>query len=76
MTELGQVLCVWWKDDSFIELGAQYIHGQEDNPIYYLAKEHKLIDEEFHDIVEPADEGVDDSLNLNFYESKTSIKRN
>lgn len=30
-------------NDSFVEIGAQWIHGQDDNIAYELAKEYQLL---------------------------------
>lgn len=36
--------------DSFLEIGAQYLHGQIDNPIYYVARDNKQLEERFNEI--------------------------
>ena len=38
-------------EDSFLENGAQYVEGQENNPIYYIARDNKLIDPKFDEIL-------------------------
>ena len=48
--------------DSFLEMGAQYIHGQENNPIYYIARENKQIDDVYNEILsEDEPDDVDNS---------------
>jgi len=37
--------------NSFLELGAQYIHGQVDNPIYNISRDHKQIDARYDRIM-------------------------
>ncbi|XP_023218863.1 uncharacterized protein LOC111621045 [Centruroides sculpturatus] len=37
---------------SYIEMGAQWIHGQKDNVLYELAKEHDLVDDDAPDYFE------------------------
>lgn len=36
---------LFWKDHTYVELGAQWIHGRKGNPIYELAKQLHLVDE-------------------------------
>ena len=41
--------------NGFLENGAQFIHGQKSNPIYYIARDNQLIDSKFNQIIEDSD---------------------
>ena len=51
-----------------MEFGAQFIHGQVDNPIYKIAVENNLIDECYSKILHDSDEDLDkhNGLKINF----------
>ena len=38
----------------------KYIHGQEENPIYYIARDNKQIDEKYNEIISD-DENIEDN---------------
>uniref|UniRef100_A0A8D8SUJ6 Spermine oxidase n=1 Tax=Cacopsylla melanoneura TaxID=428564 RepID=A0A8D8SUJ6_9HEMI len=42
----GRVYNLPYEGDTFIDMGAQWVHGQEGNPVYQMAKEHQLVKEE------------------------------
>ena len=46
-------------DKSFLEFGAQFIHGQSNNPIFYIAREKKQIEEKYNRILIDDDEDED-----------------
>ena len=49
-------------EDSFLEIGAQFIHGQQNNPIYYIARDNQQIDEIYNEIQSDDDQdSVDNS---------------
>ena len=47
-------------NDSFLEIGAQFLHGQQDNPIYYIARDNKQIEEKYNEILDD-DENIEDN---------------
>ncbi len=47
-------------EHSFLEIGAQFIHGQLNNPIYYIAREKKQIEEKYNEIIID-DENIEDN---------------
>ena len=38
----------------------KYIHGQKNNPIYYIARENKLIDKRYNEVIDDSDSDSDD----------------
>ena len=37
-------------DEGYLELGAQWIHGQQGNPLFHLARDNSLIQQDFEQI--------------------------
>jgi hypothetical protein len=46
--------------DILIYFICKYIHGQEENPIYYIARDYKQIDEKYNEIISD-DENIEDN---------------
>ncbi|KAL1456181.1 hypothetical protein WDU94_000928 [Cyamophila willieti] len=42
----GRVHTIPYEGDASIDMGAQWVHGQEGNPVFQMAKEHQLVKEE------------------------------
>jgi hypothetical protein len=42
----------------------KYIHGQQDNPIYYIAKDNKQIDDVYNEILSDDDSGTEDNSGI------------
>ncbi|CAF0718372.1 unnamed protein product [Brachionus calyciflorus] len=56
--------------NSFLELGAQYIHGQVNNPIYKLALENRLIEDKYKEILDE----TDDLTKENIYSDNNGVR--
>ncbi|CAF0922135.1 unnamed protein product [Brachionus calyciflorus] len=59
-------------EDGILEYGAQFIHGQVDNPIYKIAIENELIDEYYKEILYESDEDLSkhNGLKINLEEKE------
>lgn len=62
--------------DSFIEFGAQFIHGQVNNPIFYIARENEQIEEQDKKINLNQTDSDNDSNAINIEFDPLGIGRN